>query len=263
MNTFLEALSIQWRVIWALVMRETITKFGNSKLGFFWALVEHASFLVIFMVIFAIIGRSSPIPGDLYMFFLTALVPFLMFKSVMSKTATAGTANQALLTYPQVTPFDTKMARLILEFTISVFVGFLTYFVLFQTGLTKIVVDDPLSFLLGLINLGIFAFAVGLIFSGIIAYWPVFANLYGPLTTRPLLLTSGIFFLPEQVPYPYGEYLYYNPLARFIAWMRSAFYPNFDSDYGYSINLVYITIITLAVGLAIDKVVEKRRRVSI
>ena len=51
--TFREQLRIQGRVIWALTMREVITRFGREGLGAFWLIAEPSMFIVGVMVIFS------------------------------------------------------------------------------------------------------------------------------------------------------------------------------------------------------------------
>ena len=46
---FFQALAVQGRVISALTLRETRSRYGNSKLGFFWALFEPAAHVAVFM----------------------------------------------------------------------------------------------------------------------------------------------------------------------------------------------------------------------
>ncbi|WP_244105968.1 hypothetical protein [Burkholderia cenocepacia] len=51
--TFWEQSRIQIRVIWALVMREMITRFGREGLGVLWMMAEPAMFVVGVMIIFS------------------------------------------------------------------------------------------------------------------------------------------------------------------------------------------------------------------
>lgn len=51
--TFTDQLRIQVRVIWALVMREMITRFGREGLGVLWIMAEPAMFVIGVMVIFS------------------------------------------------------------------------------------------------------------------------------------------------------------------------------------------------------------------
>lgn len=65
-----QALKVQGRVIRASILRETRTRFGRSKLGYFWALFEPMAYMLTLMAIFSAMERGAPIAGvDLSMFF--------------------------------------------------------------------------------------------------------------------------------------------------------------------------------------------------
>ena len=57
---FFQALNVQGRVISALTLRETRARYGNSKLGFFWALFEPFAHVIVFIGIFSALGRAIP-----------------------------------------------------------------------------------------------------------------------------------------------------------------------------------------------------------
>ena len=61
----LNALNVQGRVISALTLRETRSRYSNSKLGFFWALFEPFAHVVVFIGIFSALGRATPI-GEIW-----------------------------------------------------------------------------------------------------------------------------------------------------------------------------------------------------
>jgi len=58
---FLEMLQTQGRVILALIIRETRTRFGDSKLGYGWALLEPILHILLLSLVFAVMmrGRSA------------------------------------------------------------------------------------------------------------------------------------------------------------------------------------------------------------
>ncbi len=259
MSSIVDSINIRGRVIRALILREVATRYGNSQLGFFWALFEPTAFILVFILIFGFIGRSSPLPGDLYTFFLSGMLPFLFFRSISNRVGNSESANKALLTYPQVTTLDIKIARFIIEFLVTIFVSALTYFAMVRLKLILVPIDEPLNLILCFTSVAIFSFAFGLVIAAIIAYWPNFQNLFQAIFARPLFLLSGIFFIPEQLPHPYSDWIAMNPLAQFIAWARSAIYPNFDSVYGFNWQLIFITFTFLAVGLALERITLRKK----
>src|SRR5439155_3924222 len=58
--TVFEALKTQLRVIHALLIRETRTRFGESKLGYGWALLEPVLHILMLSLVFAVMMRGRP-----------------------------------------------------------------------------------------------------------------------------------------------------------------------------------------------------------
>ena len=79
-----KGLAVQWRVIHAIIMRETATRYGDSKIGFLWAFFEPLAHVGTFIFIFSMIGRTAPIGNDIPTFILTGIIPWLMFNHIVA-----------------------------------------------------------------------------------------------------------------------------------------------------------------------------------
>ncbi|MCF6194451.1 MAG: hypothetical protein L3J46_09000, partial [Kangiellaceae bacterium] len=77
------ALKVQGRVISALTLRETRSRYGNSKLGYFWALFEPFAHVLVFIGIFTALGRAPPIGESTGLFILTGIMPWLLYSNVV------------------------------------------------------------------------------------------------------------------------------------------------------------------------------------
>ncbi len=111
----LQALNVQIRVISALTLRETRSRYGNSKLGFFWALFEPFAHVMVFIAIFSAMRRAVPIGDSIGLFILTGIIPWLLFSKSVNNIMSALNSNKALLGYPQVMPLDIILSRIILD----------------------------------------------------------------------------------------------------------------------------------------------------
>ena len=252
-------LRLNLTVIYALILRETRTSFGNTKIGYLWALFEPIAYIGIFILIFSLLGRSSPLPGDLAYFFLTGLFPFLMFRKISQKIMKAESGNKALITYPQVTTLDTKLARVALEVSVS-FIALLLMFIALQLlGFTHFQLNSIYQMILCLFTLTLFSLGFGLICAFIMNYWPTFEKLYNMTIGRTLFYVSGIFFLPEQIPLPYRDWLAYNPVTRFISWFRDASYASYESAFGYTYELLFLTLLLLFTGLSLERIGQYKK----
>ncbi len=112
---FFHALNVQGRVISALTLRETRSRYGNSKLGFFWALFEPFAHIIVFIGIFSALGRAVPLGESTGIFILTGIVPWLLYSKTVADVMGGLKANKPLLGYPQVMPMDIIISRVILE----------------------------------------------------------------------------------------------------------------------------------------------------
>ena len=78
--SFFETLRTQGRVIHALIIRETRTRFGDSKLGYGWALLEPIAHILMLSLVFAVMMRGRPPIGDeFFIFYYTGIIPYHMF----------------------------------------------------------------------------------------------------------------------------------------------------------------------------------------
>jgi len=254
----LRALKVQGRVISALTLRETRSRYGNSKLGFFWALFEPAAHIVVFIAIFSSLGRAIPVGDSMALFMLTGIVPWLLYSNIVSKVMAGLSANQSLLGYPQVMPMDITISRVILEFS-SLFIVMLFFIGLaIYTGVS-VKIDNFIEVMNATGLFVLLGTGVGLINSAIVQSTPSYSNIYSAIS-RPLYFMSGIFFTADFLSPEIFSFLQYNPLLHLMEWFRSGFYTSFDStlyDRSYAISF---SLNVFAIGLVAERITRKRAR---
>lgn len=249
-----QSLTVMARVIFAIMIRESRTRYGSSNIGYAWAIIDPLVTLAVFVGIFSLLGRSSPIPAPVTVFFLTAIVPLFFWRGAVSQSTSAVSASLGLLSYPQVMPTDVIIGRLLLEAATTVVV-----FVLLLIGLNLLVgvsptwfFGDPPQLLIACLGLLYFTFGCCFFSSSLGRILPVWGNIWGYMG-RPIWFLSGIFFTLEQLPTALREYMAYNPVAHIVEWLRVVMIPTFESD-AYSIlyPMAFATI-ALIIGLVIDR----------
>lgn len=255
---FFQALGVQGRVISALTLRETRSRYGNSKLGFFWALFEPFAHIIVFIGIFSALGRAIPIGDSMGIFILTGIVPWLLYSNTVSNVMGALNANKALLGYPQVMPLDIVISRVILEASTLVIV-----FIIFLTGFNhlgvRIEVDRFLDMCIPVLLIILFATGVGLINSAIAPRYPSYTNIFNALS-RPLYFISGVFFTADFLAPEVYAAVDFNPLIHLIEWFRSGYFPSFDSHLYDAPYAVLVCVSTFALGLVAERLNSKRAR---
>ncbi len=254
----IQALRVQGRVVAALTLRETRSRYGNSKLGFFWALFEPFAHIAVFMAIFSAMGRAIPIGDSMAVFILTGIAPWLLFNNIVTGIMGGVEGNRALLGYPQVMPIDTMISRILLE-TATIIIIFLLFLVLAINYGFTISIDDFLMILSATGVIIVLAAGVGMINAAIKLYFPSYATIYSALS-RPFYFMSGIFFTADFLSPEILDLIDFNPILHIVEWFRTGFYTSFNSNF-YDIGYVgTVTIVIFTLGLIAERATRKRAR---
>lgn len=114
-TTLRQQARIQCRIIWALTLREVITRFGREGIGSLWLIIEPAIFIVGVMLIFPAIESSSTYSIAEY---LAVSYPTLQFwRNGTGRVTKAIEINRALLHHQPIRPIDIIYSRILLEFS--------------------------------------------------------------------------------------------------------------------------------------------------
>ncbi len=182
----------QRRVIGALIIRETRTRFADLKLGYGWALIEPILHIALLSVTFSVLMHGRPPIGrHFFIFYYTGLIPYLMFVHTSSGMSHAITGNGPVLQLPPVTTFDVVAARGLLEIMTDVIVAVVLLLAFGAIGLAAMPDDlwEPAMALLATAALG---FGFGLLNAVLTVFWRSWEKAYGQVT-RVLYFVSGIF----------------------------------------------------------------------
>jgi capsular polysaccharide transport system permease protein len=257
-DPLMEAFRLKTRVIAALVLRDTRTHFGETRIGYLWALLEPILHLLVLSTVFIfVLRRHIPIGGSYMLFFFTGLVPYFLYYKLASYMAGGISANKALMNLPPVKPLDVMFARGILEGATYLFVAFIMFLGLAITTDDAAVPADPLQLMTAIVAIVGLGFGLGMINSLIGLYvlnWRFLFQVFA----SPLYLLSGVFFDVSQVPQPLRDYMLYNPLVHCIAWFRSGFYPWYGQDILDRSYVVYWALTLLVLGFGAERVMRRK-----
>jgi len=239
------------RVITAIILRETKTRFGKNKLGYLWAVIEPASYVLILILIRKHMGSTVPFGSNLYLFILTGILVYRIFVSIAGRATGAISSNQALLTYPLVKPVDTIIARLILE-SLTMMVVLAIFFLILESysdfaliNYPSILVEAVAATILLSCGVGFFNAVVSMIF-------PAWERIWG-LMRFPLLFLSGVFYIPKSMPPMVQWIVSWNPVTHCVEWFRYGSYLDYDPmlDRSY---VIWFGLITMTFGFCLEKV---------
>ena len=237
------------RAISALILREMQTSHGRSSGGYLWAIAEPVGGIMLLTLIFSVGFRSPPLGTNFAIFYATGEVPFMAYLDMSGKVAGSIRYSKPLLAYPAVTFIDALIGRILFNSMTHILVAALIF-----TGIcwfTETRTDPQLDQIaLGLLMALLLASAVGTMncfLFGAFTWWqPLWSILM-----RPLFLVSCIFFIYDDIPQPYRDWLWWNPLVHVVGQMRHAFYPNYTGGYISYTYLFGLSLVLLALGLAL------------
>lgn len=248
---------IQKAVIFALLMREMKTRFGDYRLGYLWAIMEPVAHVAILAIVFGfVVGKT--LPGINYpLFLVTGIMPWLLFSNIISRGMSAISANKALFNYRQLRPFDTLLTRIILEALIYVFAYIVILLFAYWIGI-DFILFSALEVLIALTLLTTCAAGIAMSFCVINSLYPELGK-FLPYIMRPLYFMSGIFFSINTIPQEYHHILTWNPVIHVAEISRVAFFNNYQTS--SEISLTYLStfsLVSLLFGLSLFRQSSKR-----
>lgn len=237
------ALSVQGRVIGAVLMRELHTRYGRENIGYLWLIAEPLMLGSIIALLHsgqtAHVGEINPVAMTV-----TGYTIFIMFRGIVSRAEGTLHGNLPLLYHRMVTVFDIAFARALLE-AAGTFLAFtILLSLIIAIGYADFPVR-PLMLLVGIAYIFFFSFGISLIIVGGAHDNSLLERLVHPFTYFMIPL-SGAFYQVSWIPEPYRHYLLYNPFPQMFEIVR---YGQFESATLEYVDFTYITAGTLILNL--------------
>jgi ABC-type polysaccharide/polyol phosphate export permease len=253
-----DGLSVQIRVIKALILREMITRFGRHNIGFLWMFIEPMMFSIGITVLWAWTGGHTkgtiPVAG----FALTGYSAIVGWRNLVSRTSGSIKANKALLYHRVVTIFDISFSRAFLEFSaVSVSLLVLT-FVFTRLDLMDLPAD-PLQAALAWCLLGWFFISAGLVSVYLDERSEIFERVWHVFLYLTLPLT-GAFSMVSWLPTGAQEFILYSPMVHGVEMLREGYFGGgiramYDVGYLVTCNMV-LTAVALLLINKVSKLVK-------
>lgn len=225
------ALAARWRVVQALILRDTRTQYSNSRLGYAWALVEPMSHIVLLLVVFSILSANArpPIGDTMIEFYMTGVLTFLFFSHLTERAMGLVEGNRHMMQIPSIGLFDLIAGKALLSVSTDLVVAALTVSLLVMLGVGAI----PDGFRDILLAYGaLFLLGIGFVLINVVA--SAFSAAYEkvwPTFLRIQYFTSGVFYHPSNMPEDVRAYILLNPLVHVTEWMRQGYYAHYESPF--------------------------------
>jgi capsular polysaccharide transport system permease protein len=251
----LKPLKIQIRVVFALIMREVITRYGRHNIGFFWLFVEPMLFTAGIATAWSYAGGIHQHSIGVLEFAVTGYSSVLLWRNCANRAINALQPNLSLLYHRHVSVLDIYVARSFLEiigasasfFIIGVTLVFLGYmkppdelglviaswFLLSWTSIALALVIGPVSDTSELIE----------------RVWHVVVYLFFPL--------SGAVYMVSWLTPAMQEIVLWIPMVHGLEMLRGGYYGSqvkamYNVEYLISCNLV-LTLIGLTLARKVSR----------
>jgi capsular polysaccharide transport system permease protein len=247
----------QRRVIRALIVRETRTRFADHRLGYGWALIEPVLHISLLSATFAVLMQGRPPIGThFFIFYYTGLIPYHLLVHTSSGMSQAIVGNAPLLQLPPVTSFDVIVARGLLEIVTDVIVAAILLAGFAAIGVAAMPDNlwAPSMALLATAGLGC---GLGFVNAVATVFFRSWEKAYSQLT-RVLYFISGIFYVPGMMPDWARDLLAWNPLLHAIDWFRAGFFATYQPHWLDRSYLVILAILALLVGLGLQRGLRRK-----
>lgn len=239
---------IQRRVIWALVLREMLTRFGRHNIGFLWLFAEPMLFTLgvtaLWTLSKAVHGSDLPIVA----FAITGYSAVLLWRNMPARTINAVTPNLSLLYHRNVRPIDIYLSRLILEAAgATMSFVFLVLFFWFIGWLD--LPQDALQVIAAWVMLAWFGAAFALFLGALSESYESVEKLWHP-ASYILFPLSGAAFLVDALPQAAREVVLLLPMVHGTEFLREGYFGSkIIAHYDLGYMAVFNIILTL-LGLA-------------
>jgi ABC-type polysaccharide/polyol phosphate export permease len=256
--TFVRSLAIQRRVLYALLMREVITRFGRDNLGVLWLVAEPMVFTLGVAALWTAVGLQHGSSLPIIAFAITGYSSVLLWRNCASRCAMAIESNKGLLYHRNVRVIDVFLTRILLEVAGATgsFILLAIFFTWFEWMPLPV---DPLKVVFGWIMLAWFGASLALLIGAGTAYSPIAERLWHPAAYL-LFPLSGAAFMVDWLPPRFQEGVLLLPMVHGVEVLRDGYFGNAVRTH-YSLGYMAMCCLVLTL-LGLYLVREAGRRVE-
>lgn len=239
------------RIIGALYMRETITRYGREGLGFLWLIGEPLIFCLGVMALWTLIKPEYEHGIRVAPFVMTGYMCLLMLRHVVSHSVNALQANVGLMYHKAVKPLHIYIARFLIEFSGSTIAFVVIYAILVMLGVVYLP-NNVLLLYSGWLLLFWFSSGLAITFSALAIQYEVIERIV-PVFMYLMIPLSGAFIMVDWLPDRYRDYYLLIPMPHAVEMVRSATFGEFVRTHynpayiaGWSAILTFVGLVLLA-----------------
>ena len=244
-TTFRQSLAIQRRVIWALLMREVITRFGRENLGVLWLILEPMMFTLGVATLWSAAGMAHGSSMPIVAFAITGYSSVLVWRNTVSRCNSGIQQNLNLLYHRNVKVIDVFVTRIVLEMA-GATSSFIVLAVFFTTIEWIQPPDDLLKVIGGWLMLAWFGAALAILVGAATAYSELVERIWHPMAYL-LFPLSGAAFMVDWLPKAGQDVVLLLPMVHGVELIRDGY---FGTEVRTHYDMAYMGFVNLVLTLA-------------
>lgn len=244
--------------IWlALMLRDIRSRRGRTAESFLLILIEPVGQLLIVYLVFMALRRRPDYGDSLFLFLLSGVLPYFLFTHVVGRIMGAIRVAQPMLPLGAISVVDVAIAQLVLETLVVAGMGSVLLLGTWLSGVNSAMPHNGLQITMAFAATALAAFGTGLFNAAVVTFFTAY-RLAWTLFARSLLFFSSVFYVVEQLPPEFRDWLWWNPLLHGVIWFRNGIYPGYPTatlSYAY---LIGFGLFATLMGLALENLVRRR-----
>lgn len=249
------SLQIQARVVWALFLREIMTRYGRHNIGFLWLFFEPMLFTlgVTTLWIFTGLHHGSNLP--ITAFALTGYSAVLLWRNMGARCIMALAPNSGLLYHRNVRIIDVYLSRVMLEM-IGATMSFVILSLIFIWFDMMDPPEDPIKIIEGWLLLAWFGIALALLLGALSELSDLVEKFWHP-AAYIIFPLSGAAYLVDATPPAFQNAVLWLPMVHGTEMIRdgyfgSAFRAHYDASY-LALSAALLSIMALAIERKVSR----------
>lgn len=228
---------------------------ARTPLYYFWLFAEPALQVLMIVGMYLLAGRVLVLDMPALPFAVLGVSSMLMFRNVMNRMLGGMGRDSNLLLLPRFAVMDVYIARALHSGLIYMLIGALYLYILHALG-----VGEAPENLLGVLGWWAMIWGLGLGFGltlrGLAQSFPWVRKL-NVVIFRAIFLTSGVFYVTEQLPEEFKAIVLWNPLLNMLQGLRDAYFWEYSTkeiSFSYASWALLLLLFTGLMNLRRDKI---------
>jgi ABC-type polysaccharide/polyol phosphate export permease len=236
-------------LIFHAAVRRVRKSHGNAILGLMINILQSVLFIVVFYVMFELLGlRGATIRGDFFLFIMSGVFLFMVHTKTVGAVAGAEGPTSPMMKHAPMNTIVAIAAAALATLYIQVLAGAVILFA-YHVAVTPITIDEPVGMMAMTLLAWFSGMAVGLCFMAAKPWAPDLVGLVTLVYQRMNMIVSGKMFVANMTPGYILVYFDWNPLFHVIDQTRGYVFLNYEPNFSSWPYALTVSVVLLMVGL--------------